>query len=173
MGLREPSSKGWLSRTRPDARPASLLLSPGETGTETGVETGDEHRLDYEVIERLAMKRDKIVVRYHSEDVELHLETYLYDPSRTPQKIPIGSIWHDWGIDLTIYAQIHEDYARQYIPLEELKKLEGAVLCFARWDRSFDGIEYVYHATYKVMDGRLVRAPEFRRLFNFREVWNE
>jgi len=27
------SSRGWSSRTRPDARPASLLLSPGETET--------------------------------------------------------------------------------------------------------------------------------------------
>jgi len=30
MGLREPSSKGWLSRTRPDARPASLPRGDGD-----------------------------------------------------------------------------------------------------------------------------------------------
>jgi hypothetical protein len=142
---------------------------PGRRGLRRGEEAMN---IDYEVIERLAMKRDKIVVRYHSEDVEIHLKTYLYDPSRTPQKIVIEDIWREWNIYLAPYVEWHEDHWRHYIPLEELKKLEGLVVCFARWDRTFDGIEYIFWATYRVKDGGLVRAPEFRRLFNFREVWN-
>jgi predicted Fe-Mo cluster-binding NifX family protein len=57
MGLREPSSKGWLSRTRPDARPASLPRGDGvkDMGKKVNEEAMLEQRAKEEALKKEAL----------------------------------------------------------------------------------------------------------------------
>jgi hypothetical protein len=57
MGLREPSSKGWLSRPRPDARPASLPRGDGvkDMGKKVNEEAMLEQRAKEEALKKEAL----------------------------------------------------------------------------------------------------------------------
>jgi uncharacterized protein YoxC len=57
MGLREPSSKGWLSRTRPDARPASLPRGDGVK--DMGKKVNEEAMLEQKAKEE-ALKKEAL-----------------------------------------------------------------------------------------------------------------
>jgi hypothetical protein len=152
-------------------RPATAELAEATTKKSTRLP------IDYQEVERLAIKRDKIVVEYTCIDPEIHLETYVMN--QEGKTIAFEELWSEWGIHIapyleTIYDSCDDEIGeREWIPVTELKKLEGFVVCFARWDRTFDGIEYIFHATYKVVNGQLIAAPEYRERFNFSEFWGE
>jgi hypothetical protein len=120
--------------------------------------------IDYQIVESMIRKRDRIVVEMEDDLLEEVLYTVILNP-RTGETTEFGYLYQ-WGIDVRPHLETMYDNdgmergERLTINSEDLRKLEGLVLRFILEGNSF-GMEYVDEATYKVVDGELIPAPEY------------
>jgi hypothetical protein len=137
----------------------SAIKAAGRVG-----QHGGQLPIDYELIRPIVCKGNKLIVEMHDYVLEEELHSVVVDP-RTGEKKGFGYLY-EWGIDVVPRLEELEDAdgtvraERMWIPLTELPRLEGYVIRFVLEGNSL-GQEYVAEATYKVVDGRLVPAPEF------------